>query len=389
MPANAVFEFRLPRAIFTGPGSLGRLGEQAKALGVRKALVVTDAKLHRLPYVDQARQSLADSGVESEVFEGVTIEPIEPDIVAGVAALRAGECDGVIAVGGGSSIDVAKAVAVVASSGGRMPDYEGANRISGRQAPLIAVPTTAGTGSEVTRNTIITDVERDVKMLIQSPWLIPDVAIVDPLLTLSLPPDVTMATGIDALTHAIEAYVSRRAQPITDALALEAIRLIAGNLRQAWANPDDLDARSAMARAALVAGMAFGNSSVALVHGMARPLGAHFHLSHGLSNACILAVVMEYSLVGNPPRFADIAEAMGELVDDLSLMDAARRSVDAVRRLCDDVGVPTLSGAGVNVARLRELAPKMAADAIASGSPGNNPRRASVEDIVALYEKAV
>jgi alcohol dehydrogenase class IV len=389
MVTSAIFEFRLPGTIITGPGSFARLGEQAKARGVHKALIVTDANLRLLPLVDQARQYLADVTIAADMFDGVTIEPLEPDVHAGIAAFRAGGCDGVIAVGGGSSIDVAKSVAALATSGGRMAQYEGANKITGRQASLIAVPTTAGTGSEVTRNAIITDVERDVKMLIQSPHLIPDVAIVDPLLTLTLPPDGTMATGIDALTHAIEAYVSRRAQPITDALALEAIRLVAGNLRQAWANPDDLDARSAMARASLVAGMAFGNSTVALVHGMARPIGAHFHLSHGLSNACILAVVMEYSLIGNPPRFADIAEAMGERVHRLSLMDAARKSVDAVRRLCDDVRVPTLAGAGVDPGRLRELAPKMAADAIASGSPGNNPRRASVEDIVGLYEQAV
>ena len=198
-----------------------------------------------------------------------------------------------------------------------------------------------------------------------------------------------MATGIDALTHAIEAYVSRRAQPVTDLLALEAIRLISSSLRQAWANGDDLDARSTMTRGALMAGMAFTNASVALVHGMARPIGAHFHLSHGLSNATLLSTVMAYSLVGSPPRFAAIASAMGERVEGLSTMEAARRSVDAVRRLADDVQVPTLRAAGVDPDRLRELAPKMAADALASGSPANNLRRATAEEIVALYLKAL
>jgi len=382
------YEFRLPRVIITGAGCFGRLGEQAKALGISKALVVTDAELRRYPYVDQALSYLADAGVAADVFTGVIPEPLAPNVDAGLAAFREGECDALVAVGGGSSIDVAKSIAALARNGGRIADYEGSGKIPGPRAPLIAVPTTAGTGSEVTKNAIITDVERDVKMLIMSPCLIPDVAIVDPLLTLTLPPHITMATGIDALTHAIEAYVSRRAQPITDTLALDAIRLIAGSLRQAWANGDDLEARSKMMRGQLVAGMAFSNSSVALVHGMARPIGAHFHVPHGLSNAVLLVTVMEFSLPGNPPRFADVAEAMGENVAGLSVMAAARKAVDAVRELAEDVQVPSLRGAGVDPEKLRELAPKMARDALASGSPANNPRRATAEEIVALYLKA-
>lgn len=383
------YEFRLPRVVITGEGSLCRLGEQARALGIQRPLVVTDPGVRALPSFEQALGYLSDIGARPRVFDGVVPEPLEPNVAAGLVEYREGECDALVAVGGGSSIDVAKCIGALASSGGRAADYEGAGKIPSRLSPLIAVPTTAGTGSEVTRNAIITDVERDVKMLIQSPHLIPDVAIVDPLLTLTLPPDATMATGIDALTHAIEAYVSRRAQPITDVLALEAIALIAASLRQAWANGDDLAARGQMSRAQLLAGMAFGNSSVNLVHGMARPIGAHFHLSHGLSNAVLLAAVMEFSLVGTPPRFADIARAMGENVEGLSVIAAARRAVDAVRRLCEDVEVPTLRGAGVDADRLRELAPKMARDALASGSPANNPRRATAEQIVALYEQAL
>lgn len=382
-------EFRLPPVVVYGPGSLKRLGEQARALGIRKALVVTDPIVRSLPCVAQGRDYLDGAGIASAFFAGVTIEPIVPDVEAGFAAFRDAECDAVVAIGGGSSIDVGKCVAVLAGNAGPVVSFEGPNKIPNRGVPFIAVPTTAGTGSEVTRNSIIADVERDVKMLIASPWLIPSVAIDDPLLTVSLPPAVTMATGIDALTHAIEAYVSRRAQPVTDLLAVEAIRLISSSLRQAWANGDDLDARSAMTRGALLAGMAFSNASVALVHGMARPIGAHFHLPHGLSNATLLATVMEYSLVGSPPRFAAIAEAMGERVEGLSTVDAARRAVDAVRRLADDVQVPTLRGAGVDPDRLRELAPKMAADAIASGSPANNLRRAAADEIVALYLKAL
>jgi alcohol dehydrogenase class IV len=382
-------DFRLPRAVISGAGCFSRLGEQSKALGMRKALVVTDPNLRRFPYVEQALSYLEGEGVKGVPFSDLVPEPLSLDVEAGLAAYEAAECDALIAVGGGSSIDVAKAVGALATNGGRIADYEGQNKVTRRLPPLVAVPTTAGTGSEVTKNTIINDVERDVKMLIASPALVPDVAIVDPLLTRTLPPDYTMATGIDALTHAIEAYISRRAQPISDVLALDAIRLISVSLRQAWANPDDLEARAKMSLASLEAGMAFSNSSVALVHGMARPIGAHFHLPHGLSNATILAVVMEFSVVGNPPRFAAIAEAMGEQVAGLSTIDAARKAVDAVRTLCQDVQVPGLRAAGVDEGRLRELASKMAGDAIASGSPANNPRRATVDEIVALYMQAL
>jgi len=382
-------EFRLPSVVISGPGCFRRLGEQARSLKIRKALVVTDPVVRSLPCVDQGRDCLDGAGVSSALFAGVVPEPLVPNVEAGFAAFRDAECDAVVAIGGGSSIDVGKCIAALATNSGRLPDFEGANKIPNPGIPLLAVPTTAGTGSEVTKNAVITDVDRDVKMLIMSPWLIPSAAIDDPLLTVSLPPFLTMATGFDALTHAIEAYVSRRAQPITDVLCLEAIRLIASSLRQAWANGDDLDARSTMTHGQLLAGMAFTNSSVALVHGMARPIGAHFHLPHGLSNATLLATVMEFSLVGSPPRFAAIAEAMGERVEGLSTMEAARRAVDAVRRLAEDVQVPSLRGAGVDPDRLRELAPKMAGDAIASGSPANNLRRATIDDIVALYLKAV
>lgn len=383
------YEFRLPQVILTGAGCSNRLGEQAKALGIAKALVVTDPQVRELPFVGQAVSNLAAAGIECELFSDLVPEPLSPSVSAGLAAFESARCDALIAIGGGSSIDVAKAIGGLATNGGRISDYEGANKLSRPIPPLIAMATTAGSGSEVTRNAIITDVERDVKMLIQSPYLIPSAAIVDPLLTFSLPPDVTMATGMDALTHAIESYVSRRAQPLTDGLALEAIRLVSGSLRQAWANGENAVARANMSIASLKAAMSFSNSSVALVHGMARPIGAYFHVPHGLSNATILATVMEFSVPGNPERFADIAEAMGENIEGLSLIEAADAAVKAVRRLARDIGVPSLRSAGVDEARLRELAPKMARDAIASGSPGNNPRRASAEEIVDLYFQAL
>ncbi len=307
----------------------------------------------------------------------------------GLKAYKESGADFLIAVGGGGPMDAAKAIAALATNPGRkVTEFLGANKIPNPGSPLIAIPTTAGTGSEVTQFTIITDTDRDVKMLIASPMIMPKVALVDPLLTLSMPQNITMATGLDALTHAIEAYVSVKAHPLTDTLALQAIRIIGANLRQAWSNGDNLEARTNMIIGSLHAGMAFSNASVALVHGMARPLGAYFHVRHGVSNAALLPIVIEFSTPGNPERYADIAEAMGEVTEGLSLLDAAYLAAEAVERLNDDLKVPTLEELGVEEEKFNKLVEKMAEDAIASGSPGNNPRKATKEEIVELYKKA-
>jgi len=225
-------------------------------------------------------------------------------------------------------------------------------------------------------------------MLIGSPFLIPEIAIVDPLLTLSMPQGLTAATGIDALTHAIEAYVSLKAQPMTDSYCLSAIELISGNLRQAWTNGDDIAAREKTMLGALQAGIAFSNSSVALVHGMSRPIGAYFHVAHGAANAALLGVVMEFSLTGNPNRYAHIARAMGEDISGLTDLEAAQRGAEAVRRLIKEVKIASLRELGVDREKLYELAPRMTEDAIASGSPANNPRQATREEIIKLYKLA-
>jgi alcohol dehydrogenase len=277
----------------------------------------------------------------------------------------------------------------MARNPGRISDYMGANKIPGPCAPLIAVPTTAGTGSEVTPFTIITDTGTDVKMLISSPQILPAVALVDPLMTVKMPKGITAATGLDALTHAIEAYVSVRAQSLTDTLALRAISLISGNIRAAYSHPDDLVARGNMLMGALQAGLAFANSSVALVHGMARPIGAYFHVAHGISNAVLLPTVIEWSLLGNPGRYMEIAAAMGEETKSLQTDEAAQKTVSAVRRLNTDLQIPTLRGLGIDMVKFESVVEKMATDAIASGSPGNNPRKATAEEIVALYRMAL
>jgi len=385
---NQLYQFKAPSVIVNGPGSSNEVGSFAKGFG-KKALVVTDSHLVEIGLLENVRKSLERAGIAFALYDKVVTEPTMAYTEEGLREYQETEADLLIAVGGGSPMDAAKAVSALAMNPGRMSDFEGPNRIPRPGAPLIAIPTTAGTGSEVTPFTIITDTTKNVKMLIASPHLIPRVSLVDPLMTISMPQEITSATGLDALTHAIEAYVSVKAQSITDALALHAIRLISGNLRQAWSNGNNIEARTNTMIGALEAGLAFSNSSVALVHGMARPIGAYFHVPHGISNASLLPTVMEFSIPGNPRRYADIAEAMGEVTQGLSILDAAYLAARAVRRLNDDLKVPMLRGLGVDETRFNAVVSQMASDAIASGSPGNNPRKATKEEIVELYRKVL
>ena len=381
------YQFKAPSVIVNGPGAAKEVGSFAKTLG-KKALIVTDVNLEKVGLLSDIKNALEVGGVSFAAYDKVVAEPTMEYAEDGLKVFKESQADFLIAVGGGSPIDTAKAIGALANNPGKVSDFMGANKISKPAAPLIAIPTTAGTGSEVTPFTIITDTAKDVKMLIATPNILPRVALVDPLMTLTMPQDITAATGLDALTHAIEAYVSVKAQPVTDTLALQAIRLIAANVRQAWSNGDNLEARTSMLIGSLHAGLAFANSSVALVHGMARPIGAYFHVPHGVSNAALLPTVIEFSILGNPKKYADIAEAMGEITEGLSLLDAAYLAADATRRLNDDLKVPTLSGLGVEEKKFNAVVKQMAADAIASGSPGNNPRKATQDEIVELYKKA-
>lgn len=381
------FQFKAPSVIVNGPGAAKEVGSFAKGLG-KKALIVTDNLLEKIGLLDEIKKALEVAGIPSTTYDKVVTEPTMDYTGEGLKIYQEVKADFLIAVGGGSPIDTAKGISALATNPGKMSDFEGANKIPTPGAPLIAIPTTAGTGSEVTQFTIITDTTRDVKMLIASPSVMPRVALVDPMMTLLMPQGITAGTGLDALTHAIEAYVSVKAQPITDALALHAIRLISGNLRQAWCNGNNIEARTNMMTGALEAGLAFSNASVALVHGMARPIGAYFHVSHGISNAALLPTVIEFSIPGNPKRYVDIAEAMGEVTERLSIIDGAYLAAKAVKRLNDDLKIPTLRGLGVDEKKFHSIVSQMAADAIASGSPGNNPRKATTEEIVELYRKA-
>jgi alcohol dehydrogenase class IV len=383
------FEFRVPQVIHVGIGCHERVAPEAARIGGGKALVLTDANVRATAMAGKVIEQLSGAGLLRGVFSDIPGEPTTTEVERGLAAVAAVSADTIVAIGGGSVIDTAKAVAVMATNDGSIVAYKGANKIKKPKLPLVAVNTTAGTGSEVTRFAIITDPVSNVKMLIADPHLIPDVAIDDPLLTVTCPPFVTASTGLDALTHAIESYISVRATALSDNLALSAIRKIGQSLRAAFRHAEDLNARTMMHVASLEAGMSFSNASVALVHGMARPIGAYFHKAHGISNAVLLPYVMEWSITGAPGRFADIARALGVNTAGRSEAQAAEQAVVEVRALCRDLQIPGLSGLGIDPGKLMALAPTMAKDALDSGSPANNPRVPTAEEIVDLYRRAL
>lgn len=377
----------IPNTILYGPGCLDELGKKAKDLG-KNALVVTDNIMVSAGYVEKLRNTLMDQDLNCVIFDQANYEPTTTLISDGVKTYKDKKCDFLIALGGGSPIDAAKAIGAMTVNTGKLADYMGSNKITVTPPPLVAVATTSGTGSEVTKVTIITDVENDVKMLISSDNLMPKISVNDPLLTMSVPQNVTAATGIDAFCHAAEAYISIKSQPFTDEMALSAISRISKYIRRAWANGNDLEARSQMMLASMEAGIAFSNSSVTIIHGMSRPIGANFNIAHGISNAVLLVTCMEFAMMGAPEKFAKIASAMGENIENLTTMQAAKASITAMRELCADLNIPTISGLGVDKEKFLSLLPKMADDALESGSPANTPRKVTKEEIISLYQQA-
>lgn len=382
-------DFRVPPVIHVGQGALARLPGTLTDLGVQCVVLVTDQLLASGPWMQKLEAYASEAEVELKIEASLAAEPTTEDVYRALNLIRESDADGVIGFGGGSAIDTAKSAAVLAGNPGGLPDYEGYERIPHPGLPVVAIPTTAGTGAEVTRGVAVTDPARDVKMLLMSARLVPAAAIVDPSPTVSMPPSVTASTGLDALTHALEAYVSRRRYPLTDALAIDAIGRISGSLARAHRQPENLVAREEMARGSLHAGMAFHNASVALVHGMSRPIGAVFHVPHGLSNAMLLPEVMEFSVPGAVNRYADIGRAMGVASGSDSDEPAAANAVRAVQELCAEVDVPTLAAWGIDREAFRAAAPKMARDALASGSPANNPALATEAEIIELYERVI
>jgi alcohol dehydrogenase class IV len=380
--------FRMPQKIITGVGAVEQVGEVIKELGGKRALIITDKILTKLGMLSDVEVSLRKQLIDFHIYDDIPTEPTIEYVNEGIKSYEKNCCDCILAVGGGSAIDTAKAVSIMLTNDGSISDYMGLNKIKNRGVPLVAVPTTAGTGSEVTVYTIITDTNNNIKMLIGSDYLMPIVAIADPIKTISMPKTLTAATGMDALCHSIEAYVSLKANAMSDIFSISAIELIAKNLRLAWANGNNLEAREKMMLGALKAGVALNNSSVTLVHGMSRPIGAVFHIPHGMSNAVLLSAVMEFSLIANPKRYAKIAEAMEMDTSGLSEIEAAKLSVVAVRNLVRDIQIPSMSSIGIDEKKLNDKAPEMAEAAIASGSPANNPRQVSKDEIIELYKTA-
>jgi alcohol dehydrogenase class IV len=375
-----------PRELIVGGGSVKELPDLMLRLGLGRPLIVTDAHLIEIGKLALVTDMLDKAGTPWAVFSAIAGEPDTDTIDAGLAALRAGDFDCMIALGGGSPMDTAVLVSLLDRHGGAMRDYKVPRDNHQVGIPVIAIPTTAGTGAEATRFAVVTDLETDEKMPIMGSAVVPTAAIVDYELTFTVSLRTTADTGIDSLTHAIEAYVSRKAHPYTDTLALAAMRRLARHIRTACRAPDNPEAREQMMIGALQAGMAFSNASVALVHGMSRPIGAFFHVPHGLSNAMLLPAVTAFSAGAALHRYADCARAMNLCGGDVGDQAAVALLLDELRQLNTDLDVPTPKAYGIAKARYDDVVSIMAEQALVSGSPNNNPRIPTADEIVSIYQ---
>ncbi|OGU14124.1 MAG: alcohol dehydrogenase [Geobacteraceae bacterium GWC2_53_11] len=380
-----ISKFVAPEIIF-GRGSLSQLGESVIRIGASKVFLVSDAGVIKAGWVDQAVHYLHAAGLETEIFSSLTTNPKDCEVTEGARRYRESGCDGIVAVGGGSPTDVAKAIAILATNGGVLQDYEGINRISHPLPPMVIAPSTAGAGSEVSQFAIIVDTARKLKMSIISKSLVPDIAIVDPELVQTMDSKLAAATGIDAFTHGVESYVSLAATPLTDIHALKAINLASRNLRQAVSNRHDMEANTNMSMASLTAGLAFSNAILGATHAMTHQVDGLIDQHHGETNAAILPFVMEYNLSACPEKFRDIAEAMGENITGLSVMAAAERAVVAVRQLISDIGLA--KGLG-NLGLAAEFIPLLSENALKDACLVTNPRAASREDIEGIFRKCM
>jgi alcohol dehydrogenase len=379
-----VSTFKIANKLITGKGATEVLPNEVARLQITNPLLVTDDILQKIGVVDKVAGLLAE--LTFGVFTGVKPDPALSIVEECTRVFNEGKHDGLIAIGGGSAIDIAKGVSAYASFDGELTELIGTDLVPKKGAPIIALPTTAGTGSEVTNISILSDTEAQLKKGIVSDFMLPDVAIVAPEMTMTMPPAVTAASGVDALVHAIEAYISVHASPITDALAIHAIKMIAENLPKAYANPSHIEARENMATASLMAGMAFGNAGVGAVHALAYPLGGRYHIPHGVSNALLLPYVMEWNKIACMERFCDIAIALGENVRSLSVSEAADKAVFAMKRLCEAVHIPSgLRSFGIPetaIADMAEDASKI------ERLLKNNPRRLNKDEIEQIYQSA-
>ena len=381
-----IANINLPRILRVGAGVSGQLVTSLNELGLARPLLVTDPFMLECGYCERLEAPLRAAGMQYGLFSACVPDPTTDSVYAALAQLREGDYDCVVALGGGSSLDTAKAVAVLAEHGGIMRDYKAPRQVDSG-LPIIAIPTTAGTGSEATRVAVITDTETQEKMLCMGLGLMPLAALVDFELTLTMPYRLTADTGIDSLCHALEAYVSRKANAFTDSIALTAMSTIYRNIRTACAEPDNRLAKEAMMLAATQGGIAFANASVTLIHGMSRPIGALFHVPHGLSNAMLLAEVTAWSIDYAPERYAHCARYMGIASASQGDQIACASLVDALRLLATDLQVPGPKAFGISRDDWFNSLELMAAQALDSGSPANNPRVPQAQDIVQLYQR--
>ena len=376
-------EFILPPRIITGENSLALAEKEFLALGQR-ALIITGPNVKKLDCFKKLTELLSKIGVAYRIYSEVTGEPDDVIVLNGLIKYRLEKCDHLIAVGGGSPIDTMKAIAALAVNSGRIADYMG-KTIQGDLPPMAAIPTTAGTGSETTKFTVITDSETSVKMLLKGDCLIPTLAIVDPEFSMSSPKSVTASTGLDALTHAVESYTSRLSQPLSDLFAMSAVKRIIKYLPIAYTNGNDTEAREQMSIAAFEAGVAINNASVTIVHGMSRPIGALFHVPHGLSNAMLLEKCMSFALDGAYERFADLGRAVGAAEKQDSDKAAAEKFLAKLGEICRICEVPSLENYGINKTEFLSQIDKMADDALASGSPANTIKSITKDNIIGIY----
>lgn len=381
MPNNVL----LPRIMEIGGGARFKAVQVLATLGARKPLILTSGSMVRHGHANALQESLQEAGITATICAETAPEPTESSLAPALEVLSRGDFDAIIALGGGSVLDAAKAVSILARFGGKMADYKFPRVVDEEGLPIIAIPSTAGTGSEVTKFTIITDQDTDEKMLCVGLGFMPVAALVDYELTLSAPARVSADTGLDALTHAIESYVSRKANAFSEIQSLAAMKLIGANLRKVYHDGSDTKAREAMMLGATLAGIGFSASSVALVHGMSRPIGAFFHVPHGLSNAMLLPTITEFSLSAAPERYADCAVALGVASPHESTSDANAKLIAELKALNTELEVPTPAAYGLDKDRYFELRETMAKQALASGSPSNNPRVPDVDELIELY----
>ena len=375
----------LPTRNVFGEGAVQEAGDLVKSLGAKRCLIVTDRYLGEIGMADRVREILEKAGIEACIFAGAEPNPTDRNVEAGARFYQENECNSIISLGGGSSHDCAKGIGLVAANGGRIADFEGVDKSSKPMVPLMAINTTAGTASEITRFCIITDTSRKVKMAIVDWRVTPQIAINDPELMKGMPPSLTASTGMDALTHAIEAYVSTDANPLTDAAAIMAIKMISHYLPKAVANGNYMKARDKMAYAQYLAGIAFNNASLGYVHAMAHQLGGFYNLPHGVCNAILLPYVESYNLIGNMNRFRDVAQAMGVQVEGISVTCAAEKAIEAIKKLSRQLEIPTdLKQLGVREEDFGIMADNAKKDVCQL----TNPRTATREQVIEIYRQA-